>query len=187
MARLARIVIPGLPHHVVHRAHERARLFRDDVDYARYRELLLHNCEHYGVGLSAFCLMPDHVHVVAVPPTREALSRAIGETGRLYARYRGQGDMEIWRSRFQSCPLDELHAKAAIAYVARNPDRAKFAAWRWRHPKSARAPAFEAEIETVRRSTRTGRPAGSAEFCTRLEYEIGRPLSPRKRGRKAKW
>jgi putative transposase len=184
MARVARIVIPGLPHHIVHRAKPEAQLFRDEIDYARYQDLLRHNCALYAVDLRAFCLMPDHVHAVMAPTTAQGLSRAIGETGRLYTRYRGA---DLWRGRFQSCPLDDAHGEAAIAYVRGNPGRLRLGPWPWRYPEGATDEASAQQIEAIRKSTRTGRPAGSPEFYARLEYDLGRRLSPRKRGRKAKW
>jgi putative transposase len=187
MARLARVVIPGLPHHAVHRAHPDVRLFRDQTDYARYQALLEQNCSRYKVELKAFCLMPDHVHLVLIPKSTDGLSRAVGETGRLYARGRGMGGAKLWRGRFQSCSLDKEHATAAIAYVVNNPIRARLGAWPWRSPKSVKSEASPHEIELIQKATKTGRPAGSPEFYARLEYDIGRALSPKKRGRKSKW
>jgi putative transposase len=187
MARLARIVVPGIPHHAVHRARPRTALFRDEVDYRCYQELLRLNCSRYEVELRSFCLMPDHIHAVLVPQAARGLSRAIGETDRLYARQRGLGEAQLWRGRFQSCPLDEEHAQAAIVYVVQNPDRARLDAWPWVYPQRAHSSASVRAIDTIRRSTKTGRPAGSPEFYVRLEYDIGRSLTPRRRGRKAKW
>lgn len=89
MARLARIVIPDVPHHVVQRARPGIRLFADDSDYAEYRDMLERNLR--GARLVSACLMPDHVHLIAIPSTSEALARMLGETRRLYARYKGLG------------------------------------------------------------------------------------------------
>ena len=187
MARLARIVVPGLSHHVVHRARPDVVLFRDQTEYARFEELLKENCLRYGAELGAYCLMPDHVHIVLLPRTTEALARSIGETGRLYTRYRGLGGAQLWQGRFRSCPLDEDYVKPAVAYVTANPVRARLGAWKWSYPARTKATASAEQIETIRRSTRSGRPAGSAEFYTRLEYDLGRSLAPKKRGRRAKW
>lgn len=190
MARLARIVIPGVAHHVVQRARPGLVLFVNDADYAEYRDILLRNLR--GVELISACLMPDHVHLIAIPPTPDALARMLGETRRLFARYKGLGPQGLWRGRFQSCPLDETHAKAALAYVRLNPLRARLvqdpAEWPWLiGERQHEQPADERHIENVRRATRTGRPAGDADFYARIEYELGRSLRPRKRGRKARW
>lgn len=190
MARLARIVIPGIPHHVVQRVRPGLGLFGDEADYAEYRDILLHNLE--GVELVSACLMPDHVHLIAIPKEGDGLARMMGETRRLFARYKGLGPQGLWRGRYQSCPLDQAHAQAALAYVSFNPVRAGLvrdpAQWPWLlgeryHGESP----DERHIESIRRATRTGRPAGDADFYTRIEYELGRALRPRKRGRKARW
>jgi putative transposase len=136
--------------------------------------------------------MPDHVHLIAVPETADALARMLGETRRLFARYKGFGARGLWRGRYQSCPLDEAHARAALAYVSLNPVRAGLvldaAGWPWvLGEKSTDAAVDERQIETVRRATRTGRPAGDAQFFARVEYELGRSLKPKKRGRKPRW
>jgi putative transposase len=165
-------------------------LFADAADFGEYRDILLRHLR--GIDLLIACLMPDHVHLVAVPRTADALARMLGETRRLFARHKGLGPQGLWRGRYQSCPLDEPHAKAALAYVSFNPVRAGLARdpeeWPWligaTHPDG---PADERHIEAIRRSTRTGRPAGDADFYARIEYELGRSLRPKKRGRKTRW
>jgi putative transposase len=165
-------------------------LFAQDADYAEYRDILLRNLR--GVELILACLMPDHVHLIARPRTADALARMLGETRRLFARCKGLGPQGLWRGRYQSCPLDEVHAQAALAYVSLNPVRAGLvrdpAQWPWLigEPYSIE-PADPRQVEAIRRATRTGRPAGDADFYTRIEYEVGRVLRPKKRGRKARW
>jgi putative transposase len=190
VARLARIVIPDLAHHVVQRARSGLTLFANDADYAEYRDILLRNLR--GVRLVSACLLPDHVHLIAIPQTTDALARMMGETRRLFARYKGLGPQGLWRGRYQSCPLDESHVAAALAYVNFNPVRAGLvddpAHWPWLIGEThADAPADERLIESIRRATRTGRPAGDADFYARIEYELGRSLKPRRRGRKPRW
>jgi putative transposase len=82
MARLARLVIPGLPHHVTQRGNRRQRTFFNDGDHAAYVELMADWCRQEGVEIWAYCLMPNHVHLIAVPQTEEALRWAIGEAHR---------------------------------------------------------------------------------------------------------
>ncbi|HKU92517.1 MAG TPA: transposase, partial [Sphingomicrobium sp.] len=67
MARLARAVFPGLPHHVTQRGNGRAQTFFDDGDYADYRALLREHCATAAVAVWAWCLMPNHVHLIPVP------------------------------------------------------------------------------------------------------------------------
>src|SRR6266702_550922 len=63
MVRLARVVIPGIPHHVTQRGNGRARTFVGNHDYALYRDLLAEHCRAAGVEVWAWCLMPNHVHL----------------------------------------------------------------------------------------------------------------------------
>ena len=143
MARIARFVVPGLPHHVTQRGNRRERVFFGDEDYELYRDLLSSQCRKQGVAVWAYCLMPNHVHLILVPDREEALGRALGETHRRYssvvnARLRATG--HLFQSRFGSAVMDEEHLMAAARYVALNPVRARLVAraedWRW---SSARA------------------------------------------------
>ncbi|HEX9209099.1 MAG TPA: transposase, partial [Bradyrhizobium sp.] len=82
MARLARVVIPGHPHHVTQRGNGRARTFFDDGDYALYRDLLAANCRAAEVEVWAWCLMPNHVHLILVPSDPDGLRRALARVHR---------------------------------------------------------------------------------------------------------
>ncbi len=138
MARLARVVVPGLPHHVTQRGNRRQRTFFGEDDYRAYKALLAAHCAKAGVALWAYCLMPNHVHLIAVPEAADSLRRAFAETHRRYTRrvnlredWRGY----LWQGRFASFPLDEAHLHAAVRYVELNPARAGLAetaeAWPW--------------------------------------------------------
>ena len=127
MARLARVVAPGLPHHVTQRGNRRQDVFFAQADYALYLQLLRSWCAKEGVAILAYCLMPNHVHLIAVPKSAESLRRALGETHRRYARHinaahdwRGH----LWQGRFASFPMDESHFLMAARYIELNPLRA---------------------------------------------------------------
>ena len=77
MARLARVVIPGHPHHVTQRGNGRTRTFFGENDYALYRDLLAENCRSAEVEVWAWCLMPNHVHLILVPSDPDGLRRAL--------------------------------------------------------------------------------------------------------------
>ena len=143
MARIARFAVPDLPHHVTQRGNRREPVFFGDDDYELYRDLLASQCRRQGVACWAYCLMPNHVHLILVPDTEKALGRALGETHRRYssvvnARLRVTG--HLFQSRFGSVVMDEEHLMAAARHVTLNPVRAGLAAraedWRW---SSARA------------------------------------------------
>src|SRR5260370_23717046 len=86
MARLARVVIPGHPHHVTQRGNGRARTFFGDADYALYRDLLAENCRMAGVEVWAWCLMPNHVHLILVPSDPDGLRLRPAPGGVSYVR-----------------------------------------------------------------------------------------------------
>jgi REP element-mobilizing transposase RayT len=87
MARLTRIVVPDLPHHVTQRGNRRQALFLEDGDYALCRDLLAERCKANGVACWAYCLMPNHVHLILAPRTPEGLARSVGEAHRRYTAY----------------------------------------------------------------------------------------------------
>ena len=127
MARLARLVIPGLPHHVTQRGNRRQQTFFNHGDYTAYVELMAEWCREEGVEVWSYCLMPNHVHLIAVPQAEESLRRAIGEAHRRYTRrinFREKWRGYLWQGRFASFVMDERYLIAAARYVELNPVRA---------------------------------------------------------------
>jgi len=142
MARLARVVVPGYPHHITQRGNRRLPTFFSDADYEAYRDLMAAHCAACGVKVWAWCLMPNHVHLVVVPSTAESLAAAIGEAHRRYTRrvnFREGWRGHLWQERFFSCVLDGRHALAAVRYVERNPVRARLVRRAWEWPWSSAA------------------------------------------------
>lgn len=138
MARLARVVVPGLPHHVTQRGNGRARTFFADADYALYRDFLAHECRAAGVIIWSWVLMPNHVHLILVPSDPDGLRRALAAVHRRYAGHihaRQKRTGHFWQGRFGAVAMDEAHAAAALVYGATNPVRARLAArpqdWPW--------------------------------------------------------
>jgi putative transposase len=86
MARLARVVVPGMPHHVTQRGNRRQETFFCDDDYRAYIELTAEWCGECNVAVWAYCLMPNHVHLIVVPESEDGLRRGIGEAHRRYTR-----------------------------------------------------------------------------------------------------
>ncbi len=86
MPRLARVVVPGMPHHVTQRGNRRQQTFFNDQDYSAYLELMVEWCKKEGVEIWGYCLMPNHTHLIAVPAAERSLRRAIGEAHRRYTR-----------------------------------------------------------------------------------------------------
>src|SRR5947207_402678 len=138
MARLARIVAPGLPHHVTQRGNRREPIFFEDDDQDIYRDLLAEQCQKARVEIWAYCLMPNHVHLIVVPDDEHGLARAIGEAHRRYTNFinaRGRWIGHLFQARFASVVMDEEHLIAAARYVSLNPVRARLVQraedWPW--------------------------------------------------------
>jgi putative transposase len=138
MARLPRIVLPGIPHHVTQRGNRRERTFFEDGDYQLYLDLLADAAARAHIAIWSYCLMPNHVHIIAVPSDEGGLRRTFRHvhrhyTGYINARLRVTG--HLWQGRFSSVAMDEAHLLAAFRYVALNPVRAGLVAraqdWRW--------------------------------------------------------
>ena len=127
MPRMARLVVPGLPHHITQRGSRRQRTFFDDADYVAYLDLIRDTRLAAGVDIWAYCLMPNHVHMVAVPEKKDSLARLLRIAHHRHARrvnaahgWRGH----LWQERFHSFVMDEMHLLAAVRYIELNPVRA---------------------------------------------------------------
>jgi putative transposase len=156
MARIARVIYPGLPHHVTQRGNRRQETFFCDDDYLAYISLMAEWCKKHDVSIWAWCLMPNHVHLVVVPQTETGLARAIGEAHRRYTRminFREKWRGHLWQERFASFPMDERHLYSAVRYVEMNPVAARLvlhpAEYRW---SSARAHIDGKEDTLISRS-----------------------------------
>ena len=138
MARIARVVVPGYPHHVTQRGCRRQQTFFTPRDYRYYLDILKVAKDKAGVSIWAYCIMPNHVHLVVVPESEQSLSRLLGPAHRKYAmtvnrRMRWKG--HLWQERFHSFVMDENHLRAAVRYVELNPVRARLCdspeEWNW--------------------------------------------------------
>ena len=149
MARIARVVVPDVPCHVVQRGNRRQRVFFSNEDRLFYLSALTDNSRANGLSVWAYCLMDNHVHLVVVPQDITGLAKGIGDTHRSYSRrinFREGWRGYLWQGRFSSCLMDEAHLYAAVRYVERNPVRAKMVAraedYQW---SSAQAHVFGRE------------------------------------------
>jgi putative transposase len=137
------MVLPGLPHHVTQRGNCRQRIFFRDDDPILYLSLLRHFCRKSGTSVWAWCLMPNHVHLILVPSHEDGLRAALAPAHTRYAielNRRAGGCGHLWQGRFASVAMDEAHLHACLRYVELNPVRAGLVerpeGWRW---SSARA------------------------------------------------
>jgi putative transposase len=143
MARIARVVIPGLPHHVTQRGNGGAKVFFSDDDYELYRSLLAASCKKARVACWAWVAMPNHVHLILVPRDADGLRAALAPVHRAYAgliHARRKKTGHFWQGRFGATVMDENHLAEAFRYVLLNPVRAKLVtkpdAWAWSSAKA---------------------------------------------------
>lgn len=128
MPRVARIVCPGLPHHVTQRGNRRGTVFFTDADRAAYLQWFSDYSSKHSVDVLAYCLMTNHVHLVVVPATGHSLHRALRPLHMRYAQRINRArkwNGHLWQGRYFASPLDENYAWAAIRYVEQNPVRAR--------------------------------------------------------------
>lgn len=134
MARIARVIVPEFPHHIIQRGNRRQQVFFNEGDYSEYLRLLNSYSQRFKVDILAYCLMPNHVHLITTPHEGGSLSQAIGETHRNYTRFinfREKWRGYLWQGRFSSYVLDEKYLLAAIRYILLNPVKAKIVKKPW--------------------------------------------------------
>lgn len=127
MARIARVVAPEFPHHIIQRGNRRQQVFFSEDDYGEYLKLLKKYSYRFKVDILAYCLMPNHIHLIAAPHKDGNLASAVGETHRNYTRFinfREKWRGYLWQGRFSSYVLDEKYLLAATRYILLNPTKA---------------------------------------------------------------
>ena len=151
MPRVSRIVVTEVAHHITQRGNNRQDVFFVDDDRLVYLELLRKNCEKYGMRVHGYCLMTNHVHIVAIPEERESPAKAIGRTHFCYSQYINRFHKRsghLWQGRFYSCALDERHFWLAMQYIELNPVRAKLCRKPWRYKWSSAAAHVDSDAKS---------------------------------------
>ena len=142
MSRKARVVAEGVPHHITQRGNNFQDVFLLDQDRRFYIRTLRTKAQQHGLKILGYCLMTNHVHLVAIPRRATALALTIGQTHwhytmRFNQKYRRRG--HLWQNRFYSCPLGPTHLVTALAYVDLNPVRAGMVGLAGQYPWSSAA------------------------------------------------
>ena len=213
MARIKRIVIPNIPHHITQRGVRSMNIFLKDEDYEYYKKLLLEQCSIYELKVVSYCLMTNHVHLIVIPKNKESLSKAIGETHRLYTRkinFEQKVKGHLFQERFYSTPLDEEHFLYALRYVEQNPVKAFMVKYPWDYKYSSTRYRLDIQEDkllskyepidsiedykeflgkttndkTIQEKTRTGKPCGNDEFYKKIKELTGNDYSRKKPGPK---
>ena len=135
---MPRLVVPGLPHHVTQRGARRMKTFFSSKDYLKYLDLIVEFREMAGVDIWAYCLMPNHVHLVVVPEEKDSLAIFFRHVHRQYTRQinsREHWTGHLWQERYHSFVMDESHLLATVRYTELNPVRARLCGraedWLW--------------------------------------------------------
>lgn len=127
MPRVARVMIEGWPFHLTHRGNHRKDVFHSDEERGDYLTILRQNAQRFEMAIWAYCLMPNHVHLLVVGRQRSSIARAIGNAHREFSRRCNLARAvtgHAWANRYYSTPLDETHVWAAVRYIELNPVRA---------------------------------------------------------------
>lgn len=149
-----------MPHHVTHRGNRKEGVFLDDIDRRTYLRLLRERCVVFGLKIWAYALMTNHVHLIAVPDTRNSLSFALRAAHGDYAAYFNARHGTVghaWQGRFKSSVLSDRHLRNAVRYVERNPVSAGMVLQAEDYPWSSAAahcgsqkdPLLSADLTTV--------------------------------------
>ena len=216
MARIRRIVIPNTPHHITQRGVRSMNIFFKPEDYEYYQTLLLTQCKLHGLEIISYCLMTNHIHLIVIPKDQNSLSKAIGETHRLYTRkinFEQKVKGHLFQERFYSTPLDEVHFFHALRYVEQNPVKAFMVQYPWNYKYTSaqyRVKLIEEDkllsnyepIDTIvnykeflqeniqtqyiEEKTRTGKPCGDDNFYDKIKILTGIDYKNKKAGRPKK-
>ncbi len=212
MPRRARSEIPGLTYHVLNRGNGGATLFHCPGDYRAFLELLLEAKSRHPVKVFAFCLMPNHFHLVVQPLELTALGGFMHwwmttHVRRYHGHYERSG--HLWQDRYKSFPIQhDAHLLTVLRYVVRNPVRAtlvdRAVRWPWSSlqfptltdpwpmetppewQEWVEAPLSELELQQIRASVTRQAPFGSAIWQESVSSITGRPPAQRPRGRPRK-
>ena len=141
MGRALRAATGGMVFHVLNRGNARARIFHKDADYEAFERILGEAKERYDMRVLAYCLMPNHWHLVLWPRHDGDLSRFMGwvtltHTQRWHAHRGTGGTGHVYQGRFKSFPVQaDDHFLTVCRYVERNALRANLVKraeqWRW--------------------------------------------------------
>lgn len=138
MARLPRLFVEGMTQHVIIRSKDHLDIFLEEEDYSFYLSCLEDAAERYQCAIHAYVLMPNHVHLLVTPETKQSLSRTLQSIGRRYAQYFNQAfdrTGSLWDSRYKATVIDaKRYLLTCMRYIELNPVRANLV----KHPKAYR-------------------------------------------------
>lgn len=216
MPRTARAIEADMAYHVINRGNAKATVFHDDEDFDTFVHLLGEASDRVAMRIAAWCLMPNHFHLVLWPPSEKGLSRWMqwlmtSHVRRHHRRYKTSG--HVWQGRFKAFPIQrDEHLLTVLRYVEGNPRRAGLVSraedWRWSSLAAEPPPGAprrrgplplpgdwaaevaraepEAELEVLRGSVNRGTPFGTAPWVERTAHRLKLEHTTAPRGRPRK-
>ncbi|OQB37457.1 MAG: hypothetical protein BWY09_01606 [Candidatus Hydrogenedentes bacterium ADurb.Bin179] len=143
MVRRARTIISGFVHHIAHYSMDGRDVLTNTDDFKTYLDYLEKFSKKQGLSLWAYCLLPDHIRLVAVPRDAGTLAAAVRDTHAAYAGYanwRGLTSGRVWKNRFSSCVVDDMFVWSAVRLVESLPARLGLVKKAEKYPWSSAAP-----------------------------------------------
>ncbi len=140
MPRIARIIIPDIPHHITQRGNNRQDVFFTDDDKVVYLGILKAQADNFGLLIDGYCLMTNHIHLITTPHKEDSLAKAMGRTNLLYSQYINRLHKRgghLWQNRYFSNVLGQRYFFNALRYIERNPVRAGICRRAWNYPWSS--------------------------------------------------
>jgi len=151
MPRHARAILPEVAVHIIQRGNNRSACFHREADYLVYIDYLRELSRRHGCEIHAYCLMTNHVHLLATPRTANACALLMKNLGQRYVQYVNRSRERtgtLWEGRFRSCiAQSERYVMACYRYIELNPVRAGMVAhagdYRWSSHRANAAGAGE--------------------------------------------
>lgn len=150
MPRIARLIIPDAPHHITQRGNNKQDVFFVDTDKQVYLNILKEQADKFSLIIDGYCLMSNHVHLVATPIKQDSLAKTMGRTNLIYSQYINRLHKRgghLWQNRYYSCVLDEKYFFNTLSYIERNPVRAKMCRKPWDYEWSSAASHVNGAID----------------------------------------
>ena len=174
MARLPRLTLPGLPHHIIQRGNNRQPIVASTADYQTLLDLLAENAAKFKVAVHAYVLMGNHFHLLATPETADALPQMMQAVGRRYVRYfndRQQRSGTLWEGRYRSTLIQtERYLLACMAYIDLNPVRAEMVADPKDYPWSSHAHYIGLRVDKLVTPHPLVWQIGNTPFAREVQY-----------------
>ena len=174
MARLPRLTLPGLPHHIIQRGNNRQPIVAITADYQKLLDLLAENAAKFKVAVHAYVLMGNHFHLLATPETADGLPQMMQAVGRRYVRYfndRQQRSGTLWEGRYRSTLIQtERYLLACMAYIDLNPVRAEMVADPKDYPWSSHAHYIGLRVDKLITPHPLVWQIGNTPFAREVQY-----------------